>query len=376
MYRVTIADLYNGGEKEIFAVGSQSMPALSIKINERVNDYGTMTVVLPKTTNLTTSATNQILTLYDKDENVLWQGMVVNESSDMFGNRRLTAYGMLYILTFQLLPNQYWTYPSTMGNVLSWMLTENNLDRGSGLAINTLYDFVNTFDGTLALDPVYDFLTEGASTYESIKKLCEPYYYFYPTYYAPFDPYRPGRVGVNIGAYSQANKKVNQPIGLGLNLLDYTNENSMANYKTACAPVGKDANGDPVFITSVTQDGSGYVKLAQSIIDNYGERRIRVNFDNISDPNELMTAGQNWLTNNAFQELTLTLKAVDLARVTKSSFDEFKLGYFVDVDISEFGVRTTLPILERSIDVLKPANSSLTISNTYQIPLSEIVRNK
>jgi hypothetical protein len=157
-------------------------------------------------------------------------------------------------------------------------------------------------------------------------------------------------------------------------MLDFTDEQTMANFVTSVAPIGKDAQGNNVYITSVTQDGSGYVKLAQSIIDEYGEKRARVMYDGISSPNELLSAGTEWLQQNAFQELTITLSAVDLSSLTSLNYDEFKLGYFVTINANQFGFNAQLPILERTVDLTDPANSKLTITNTYQTTLSEAVR--
>lgn len=380
MYRITLCDLSTHHEKDIYATGSSTLTAYNIKLSEKVNGYGTLTMSFPNTQKIvdTEYGLNSVITVYDDNENVLWSGIVISIKDDMFGCTHLTAYGMLWILTFQLLIPKVWNYPDTIGNVTSWIASHNNVDEGSGTSINPNYEIGFSFDGGEYADPVYDVSTEG-TTLDTLKKLCEPYYYFYPTYSAPLNPYLYGNplITINIASTNSADNKVNQPIAFGLNLLEYMNESSIANYKTSVAPIGKDGNGNIVTVGSVSgQNGSGYIKLAPSIIAEYGERRVRVNFDNISDPNQLYQAGSKWLQNNAFQELTLTIKAADLALLTSTSFAEFKVGYWVDVNIVPFGIKTSLPILEKNYDLVNPAKSALTISNTYQISLSEILRGK
>ena len=367
MYTITVATHANHNERAIYQTINNN-GFYNLKINEKVNDYGTLTFsCLYSVVNF---KVNDIVTVY-QDGSVYWQGIIISMSRGFYGNVSVTAYGMMYTLTYQSLTSGAWNYPSTIGDVLTDIKNANNVDFGSGLTINPDYKFSISFDGSAFQDPVYDFNPGLSTPFEAIKRLIEPYLYIYPTYYPAFsDPC----FTVNIGEYNTANKTVNQPIEFGLNMLDFSDERTMANFVTSVAPIGKDAQGNYVYITSVTQDGSGYVKLAQSIIDEYGEKRTKVVYDGISSPSELLAAGTEWLQQNSFQELTITLSAVDLSSLTSLNYDEFKLGYFVTINANQFGFNAQLPILERTVDLTDPANSKLTITNTYQTTLSEAVR--
>ncbi len=363
MIRITKADQTTQVETEIYAIGATD-GFYNIKINEKVNDYGTMTFsCIPSVANF---KLNDIITVY-KDSNVYWQGIIVSITRNFYGDLNVVCYSMLWTLTFNI--GQAKSYPSatSLGDIINDIQIANNLDYGSGASINTQYAFGVSFDGNAYADIMQGFELSQNTIIEQIKQLLDPYLYFYPTYYQPFNS---PCFTLNIGEFGTAWKTINQPIEFGLNLLDFAEENSIANYITSVAPIGQ--NG--LTVGSYTgQNGSGYIKASAAIITEYGERRARVDFD-IGNVNDLYAAGTQWLTKNAFAELTLSLSAADLSHLTSLGYDEFKLGYFVSVKSTPFGLATTMPILERSIDIQDPAKSTITLSNTYQKTLTEYTR--
>ena len=376
MIYITKADQTTHVETEIYRLGVTD-GFYNIKINEKVNDYGSMTFsCIPSVANF---KLNDIITVY-KNGSVYWQGIIVSMTRDFYGNVNVTCYSMLWTLTFNYLSEK--AYNNTdFGTIITDIQYRDGHDIGSGAAINTQYGWSVTFDNPS--DPGYTpdgIVLPFGSTLSQIMALCEPYSYIYPTYYAPFGI---AAFDLHIADYLYAMNVVNQPIEFGLNLLDYAEENSIANYITSVAPLGNGNltvgafNGTITFngqSYSVNQNGSGYIKNpTPGIITEYGERRARVNFD-INNVNDLMAAGVNWLENNAFSELTITLSAADLSIISSLNYDEFKLGYCVNIKATPFGLATTMPILERNIDLQDPSKSTITISNTYQTTLTEIIR--
>lgn len=380
MIRITKADQTTEIETEIYALGATD-GFYNIKINEKVNDYGSMTFsCIPSVANF---KLNDIITVY-KDNNVYWQGIIVSITRNFYGDLNVVCYSMLWTLTFNNLQEKAYNNTS-LGSIITDIQHRNGHDLGSGAAINTQYAWSVTFDNPS--DPSYmpDGITLPAgNTLSQIMALCEPYSYIYPEYFAPFGI---SAFDIHIADYLYAMQVVNQPIEFGLNLLDYAEENAITNYITSVAPIGKDAGGNPIYVGSfsgtitfngqtysVNQNGSGYIKNpVSSIITEYGERRARVEFD-IDNVNDLMAAGVQWLENNAFSELTISLSAADLSVISSLGYDEFKLGYCVNIKSTPFGLATIMPILERSIDVQDPAKSTITLSNTYQMTLTEYTR--
>lgn len=383
MIRITKADQTTEIETEIYALGATD-GFYNIKINEKVNDYGSMTFsCIPSVANF---KLNDIITVY-KDNNVYWQGIIVSITRNFYGDLNVVCYSMLWTLTFNYLQERN-TTGKTFGTVILDIQNENNTDAGSGQTINSQYVLGSYFDYLLLpLDTTDDRILPLGTTLSQIQALFDPYCFFYAEYVPPFNP--PYCVRIHIVDYNNVSNVniLNQPIEFGLNLLDYAEENAIANYITSVAPIGKTAGGTPVFVGSfsgtitfngqtytVNQNGSGYIKNpVSSIITEYGERRARVEFD-IDNVNDLMDAGVKWLERNAFQELTITLSAADLSALTSLNYDEFKVGYFVNVKSMPFGLATMMPILERSIDIQDPAKSTITLSNTYQTTLTEQVR--
>lgn len=108
-----------------------------------------------------------------------------------------------------------------------------------------------------------------------------------------------------------------QPIQLGENLLDYAKDTDYTQVATACIPLGERmdvteiAALDAYVTVETVNNGSDCLVLAQAV-RNYGFICKVVNFEDISLPANLKTAGENWLTDGQYADMTLTLTAVDL----------------------------------------------------------------
>ena len=108
-----------------------------------------------------------------------------------------------------------------------------------------------------------------------------------------------------------------QPIQLGENLLDYAKDTDYSQVATACIPLGERmevteiAALDAYVTVETVNNGSDCLVLAQAV-QNYGFICKVVNFEDISLPVNLKTAGENWLTDGQYANMTLTLTAVDL----------------------------------------------------------------
>lgn len=108
-----------------------------------------------------------------------------------------------------------------------------------------------------------------------------------------------------------------QPIQLGENLLDYAKDTDYSQVATACIPLGERmevteiAALDAYVTIEMVNNGSDCIMLPAAVAQ-YGFICKVVNFDDISLPANLKTAGENWLQDGQYANMVLTLTAVDL----------------------------------------------------------------
>ena len=109
----------------------------------------------------------------------------------------------------------------------------------------------------------------------------------------------------------------NQPIQLGENLLDYAKDMDYTEIATACIPLGTmleeteiDAL-DAYLTVADANNGSEIIRL-DAAAERYGFICKILNLNNYTVPANLKAAGEKWLTDGQYADMTLELTAVDL----------------------------------------------------------------
>ena len=108
-----------------------------------------------------------------------------------------------------------------------------------------------------------------------------------------------------------------QPIQLGDNLMDYAKDTDYTQVATACIPLGaaleetEIAALDAYLTVASVNSGSDTIQIATAV-QRYGFICKVLHFDDITVAANLKTAGQKWLTDGQYEQMTLTLTAVDL----------------------------------------------------------------
>lgn len=108
-----------------------------------------------------------------------------------------------------------------------------------------------------------------------------------------------------------------QPIQLGENLLDYAKDSDYTQIATCCIPLGValeeteiDALDAYLTVESVN-NGSDTIELP-SAVERYGRICKVLSFDDITVPANLKAAGERWLQDGQYEQMTLEFVAVDL----------------------------------------------------------------
>jgi len=156
-----------------------------------------------------------------------------------------------------------------------------------------------------------------------------------------------------------------QGITFGENLMDYAENYSANNVVTAIIPRGatiETENTDltkHVDITSV--NGGNDFLVNTSAVVNFGYIWRVVDFDGIESPAELKQAGQQYLSDNQYDDMELTVTAADLSQLD-TSIDGFGLGDRVRVLAEPYGMDRVFPVKSITYYPQAPQNERIQLS--------------
>lgn len=171
-------------------------------------------------------------------------------------------------------------------------------------------------------------------------------------------------------------KYCEQPIEFGLNLLDYSESVTAENLVTALIPLGARLQGESeiegpekyVDITSVN-GGSNYV-YSQEAVDTFGWVWATNTWQDVTEPSNLLRKGNTWLKDNQFEEMTLTLTAVDLSALDKE-YDAFDCGDRIPCRARPYGMDRIFPVMEMAIPLQRPDSAKLTLGENRKLTYTE-----
>lgn len=171
-------------------------------------------------------------------------------------------------------------------------------------------------------------------------------------------------------------KYCEQPIEFGLNMLDYTESVTAENLVTALIPLGArlqdgseiEALEKYVDITSVN-GGSNYI-YSQEAVKTFGWIWATNTWQDVTEPSNLIRKGKEWIQDNQFEELTLTLTAVDLSAMDKE-YDSFDIGDRIPCRAKPYGMERLFPVMEMSIPLQQPDAAKLTLGESRKMTYTE-----
>ena len=158
-----------------------------------------------------------------------------------------------------------------------------------------------------------------------------------------------------------------QPVEFGQNLLDLIAEYDATETCTAVRPVGKDG-----LDISLEQDGdvdddivkSGNIVYSKSGRQTYGKITKLVQFSDTTVAKNLVSSAATWLRLNGLGENeTITCTAVDL-HLVDSDVASLRVGRHTLVSSLPHGFENQFPLLEMSLDIINPQNTSITMGRT------------
>ena len=160
-------------------------------------------------------------------------------------------------------------------------------------------------------------------------------------------------------------KTSSQEIYFGKNLLDLENYISAENTATVLFPTGQGG----LVVTSVNPTGQPYI-VNNPLYSRYGMIAQAAQYD-AETAAELMSEATATLNALAVLNQTITLTAIDLSMLD-STVDSIEIGDNVHAVSAPHGLDTTLECSGKTIDLVNPANSTITLGKTLK-SLSKII---
>ena len=161
-----------------------------------------------------------------------------------------------------------------------------------------------------------------------------------------------------------------QKIEFGKNLLDIERIRKGASIGTALIPLGaklKDAEGndtDARLTIASVNDGSDMIR-DEAAIAQYGTIVKKVEFDDITEPGNLLTKGKAYLADLVKLPETIELTAADLS-TTGQDIESFHLGTYVQAISRPHGINQRFLVSKLSLNLLSPASNKMTLGGVVE----------
>ena len=160
-----------------------------------------------------------------------------------------------------------------------------------------------------------------------------------------------------------------QKVELGQNLLDLIQETRAEETITALIPLGAklvDENEEETDerLTIESENGGLDYIYDEDAVAQYGYIFDTVVYDNITLPINLLTRANQELALRVNLGTSVQLRAVDLSMI--EDIDEIRIFEYVQVTSQPHGIDTMALITKQELDLLNPANNTLTFGFSYK----------
>ena len=170
---------------------------------------------------------------------------------------------------------------------------------------------------------------------------------------------------IYIDYIKEIGEKKNTVIALANNLIAIEQEKDPSEIITRLIPVGaKLENSDERLTITNINGGINYVEDEEAIKE-FGVIVDTVNFDDITEDIELLNKAKSYLKENNKIKKKYKIDALDLSTIDLN-FDSFEVGNKYRVINSLMNIDEELRIIEKTLDINSPQNSSLTFGDKFE----------
>lgn len=291
-----------------------------------------------------------IITVY-KGNKLIFRGRVISDETGFYNDKTFICEGELSFLLDSI--QRPYDFTGSPGDLLAQFLESHNSQVGADKQFQL---------GEVTISDANDYIARSNIEYEDTfsnidERLLKTHGgYLHITRDANGVPF--------LNWFEDFPYKSYQRIEFGENLLDFMRTNSAETIATAIIPLGATIEDtDQKLTIESVNNGLDYV-YDQTAVNTYGWIFKVVEFDDVTDPANLITKARAYLSESINQNVTIELTAVDLSLLDKS-IDSFDLGDYIDIESKPHGVREELLLQKQTINLLKPDSDTITLGYSY-----------
>lgn len=302
-----------------------------------------------------------------KDEKEIFYGEVREIEKDFYNVKQVSVTGELAFLFDSIQPQAEYHELTTRQILENWLNIHNSQveDRKKFyVGIVTIHDSDDSLyrytNRETTLDAIREKLIEKLNGYLRVRKVN-------------------GRRYLDWITQPEYGKYCEQPIEFGTNLLNYAETVSAEELATAVIPLGARLEESKIEaleaytdITSVN-GGKDYLCLPEAV-ENFGWVKKVIYWDDVTLPKNLKTKGEKWLKDNQYEDLSLTLTALDLSDLG-NDYEAFEIGDTVQATAQPYGMDRTFPIRKMTIYLQEPDSNQLELGAKEKKTFSNQVAN-
>lgn len=336
---------------------SGAINALTPKLDLADNTAGTLEITLPVGNagyDKLERLSSEIVVKRDNEE--IWAGRIISEKKNFQNSRILTCEGELaYLNDTTQSPTEY--NEIDVYSFVEALLTEHN----SKVADNKQLEM-----GSITVNETISRITNNETTMESISEHLVDKLGGHIRIRRIYD-----ETGVLHRYFDYLKDYPNtngQTIRFGQNLLDFTRNWDMSEYATVIMPRGAKLDTSPIesvdayLDVSSVNGGSRYV-TNEDAIKMYGWIELVVDWEDITDPSELLQKAKDYLSDEQFDDVVIEVSAVDLRYLSKD-VQSINLLDNVRCISRPHGMDKVFPITKLSIQLDSAENSTYTLGDT------------
>lgn len=292
----------------------------------------------------------------------IWAGRVLNENSNFLKQRKLYCEGELAYLNDSTQPPKEY-HDNTIQQFMQALIDTHNSKvtpaKYFSLGIvtvtdpnNSIYRYTN-YEKTI--DCINEKLVKVYGGHIRIRKVNGVRYIDY------------------LKDYPNTSSQI---INFGVNLLDFTKNEDMSTYATVILPLGGKLDTSPIaaldaYLTVKDVNfGSEYVQ-SSTAVETYGWIEKTVRWDNVTDPNILLSKAKTYITDTQFESLVIEASAVDMHYIDVDT-EDIKCLDLVKVKSDPHGLDRYFPVSTLKIPLANPENTMFTLGTTVKVSLTDV----
>lgn len=332
---------------------SLASPVLSLELNKTGSFNFTIYPSHPHFARL--QKLKSIIKVYHDDE-LIFRGRILNDVQGWHNEKQVTCEGELAFLIDSIqrpYDFQSGELSTTVRELFTYFINNHNLQ------VDEEHQFVV---GNITVTDPNNYIVRADSNYtntwDSInEKLIDSY--------GGYLWVRHEEDGNYIDYLADFNTISPQEIEFGKNLTDLSKTVKGEDVATAIIPLGAKTGDDedsPRLTIESVNEGIDYV-FNQDAVDQYGWIFKTVTWDDVTEADNLLRKGNQYLASAINLLVSIELSAVDLSAI--EDIGSFKLGSYIKVKTNPHNLNTLFLVTKLSLNLASAKNNKLTLGTSY-----------